>query len=569
MHIPFYHDIGHGLHWGTETLRWVSLRRAGGTVVPVGTWETSIDGDLEAALAKLVDTVAPDPGVVATHVDPAHVMMQVEPLDVHANVERWTEEQVERMLPPGVPRDDFCARTLPLGTGDPPRVLVAVVRRDAVAARIERLQGAGLTPTVIGDLRLGLGFAYAFDPEFSAAEADLFLSHGRRGWRLRFDQGQLAAAPETWPAFSDGGLDDLLAVSDGSGPVFLAGRSVPVHREDGASGQLPGVELPQKQSLTETEASDRIRTGAVYVDDGPDERGERHERGERYDAIRIGGWADLLGFDTDTGSPPSVAAPFVPAAAMAMQQLYGGAAPLNVLDEATADAGRDLRDRREALRLGLAVSLVVGGLLLVSTLAQLALAVWTQSVQEDLTRMQAELETVEAAERRRDALRDRLRQSRRLVQRRTHAAVLLERVGRSVPEEVWLDGVAIGYGAAEDNESLHRARTQRPSFNRPSFNRRAPERRRDDAPSSGDRAASAHAFVRVTGFAPEDRPIASFLGALERREALSRVRLVAAHQLRGDDVLQGDDVRRSGSIRRLERGGDAAHRFDIRLEYRP
>jgi len=282
---------------------------------------------------------------------------------------------------------------------------------------------------------------------------------------------------------------------------------------------------------------------------------------------RFGAWTKVFGVDSDGSTPRlapavGVSAPCVPAAAMAMQQLYVSAAPLNFLGEAAADAGRGLRDRREALRLGLAVGGVVGGLLLVSTLAQLALGFWTQSVQDDLTRMQAQMQTVETAERRRDALRERLRQSRRLAQLRTHAAVLLERVGRSVPEEVWLDGAAIGYGEEEENASLHRARAQRSFADGGPYERRTRDPSVSNTPDASSRAdaaptVSSRAFVRVTGFAPEDRPIAGFLGALERQEALSRVRLVTAHQLGGED------------LRRLDGSVDTAHRFDIRLEYHP
>jgi hypothetical protein len=230
-----------------------------------------------------------------------------------------------------------------------------------------------------------------------------------------------------------------------------------------------------------------------------------------------------------------------------MQQLYPDAAPIDFLDAGSAREARDQRDRHHALRSSLVVAVVIGGLLLASTLTQVAIETWTESTASGLARMKAQLEAVDTAESRLAELKERLQQSRTLVRRRTHAAVLLERIGRSVPRKVWLDGIAVSYGNEEALRLLHSSSGRR---------NRMPGPTDPAEPRSLD--SSSGVFVRLTGFAPDDGPIAGLLGALERRDGLSGVQLIGATRLGGKEVR-----RLGGTV------GPGTHRFDIRLRYRP
>lgn len=480
--IPFYHEVAHGLYWAPDRLTWVTLRRAGSQVRVTGQWRVPVrNGDVAPALDRLVDRVAPTDRTVATHVDPSLVRCTVETVDPYADVDEWTRDQVARMLPPNVSPDAFVARTQRLpATATPdaaPRMVIALTRRGAVEARCDQLDAAGLTPLVVGDVRLGLGLAFAYDSRFTPGDAEVVFGHGDRAWRLPHRDGRLSGSPDGLAGSGRDALDDVL-VTQGDADVFAAG------------------------------------TVSRFGDDAGRTRDVR--------------WAARVGDD-------AVETVSIPAAACAMATLYPDAGTVNFLDAADVAHRRDERDRGEAQRVMLAVSVVVGVFLLAATVATSVVSGWTQSADAELARLDGRPQRVEQAEQTRTALRSRLRRSRTLVHRRTHTAALLERVGHSVPEAAWLDGIEVtrpaGNASAED---------------------RSPRDAADDL-STSPRTAS----VRVTGFATRDAAVAALLGALERKDGLQSIRLTASERLTGEAVTRQTGLRR-----------DALHRFDVRLRYR-
>lgn len=471
MNIPFYHGIGHGLYWAEERLRWVTLRRSGRDVEVVGTWAVSIrDGDEADALARLVERVDPSVRQVATHLNPAHVRCFVAEVDPYADRESWIAGQIEDALPLNVPASDFIARTRPITGSDVDRVLIALTRRSALEKRTALLERVGLTPVMVGALRLDVAFAYAYDPRFAPGASEVLLEASGRTWRVPCIDGRMSAPPEPQaaPRLADA-LDDLLLTGEGA-RLFIAGGE--------------GVLSPSVRN------ADR----AVYLD--------ARTRGTAED-------------DASDG----VRARDVPGMALAMKQLYPDADPINFLDEDAVHAARDARDREQATQSLLAVCLLLAVLLAAATGVTMVADRWQRDLQAEQAHLDTQLQEIQAAEATRDALRERLVQSRALVRQRTHVALLLENVGRSVPDAAWLSELTV----------LRPAPIERPTT----------------------------AAVQVRGHADDDGPVARLLSTLEGHEGIDDVRLLRSERLGAERV-----ARQTG----LERAH--LNEFDIRLTYR-
>lgn len=419
MHIPFYHQEGHGIYVAGERIVWAVLQRTGQRVSLRRLVHESIAGkEPRTGLRRLAERVNPEPPVVATHLDPAHVRCFVVERPSADPEGRWMHERARSRLPTGVSLDDFVLRGRPLQgperhvpAGPRRRYLLVLARVEAVEARLELLRSAELTPAVLGDLRTDLCFAYTFDSSFVEGRSPAVLFHEDRAWLLEHEEGMLAASPTTLGT-GEGVLENaVLQLADNDpedAPTRLRvagpGASRAVARVENALsfGVTPHLGIPEYGS----EAPSNGRT-------------------------------------VDEKSRPEDAAEAAPALAAAVKALYVEADPINVLDADDVRAARDTMDRHDALQTGL----LAGGTLAVLLLLVTGLNMYFESkvaeTSATLDRASQQLAKVEEARQVRDRLRGQLRKSQALVVGRTHVASLLDGVGGAVPSGIWFDWMQV------------------------------------------------------------------------------------------------------------------------------
>jgi Tfp pilus assembly protein PilN len=373
---------------------------------------------MEAALQVLVERVKPASGVVATHLDPAHVQCFVVERPEEAPQQRWRREAAREQLPAGVSLDPFLVRGRRLDasgsrSGSVRRVayLLALVREEAVGARKELLQSVGLTPVVIGDLRTDLCFAYAFDPAFVEGEGPAVLFHEDRGWLLRHENGTVREAPRELHAGSEGRLEAAVlqlaeeeAADVGPSRLFVAGE---------------GAENAVERAGTTLPLGGTPHAGPPQFrhEDGPTPAPEEPARAGGADAI--------------------------PALAFGVRALYPDADPINFLTQEALRSARDQKDRREAVRLGRVVGGALAGLLLLVVGLNVYVEHRLAGAQSQLNRLDRRLAMVETARQKRNQLRTRVQKSQALVVQRTRTALLMDELGHAVPSDLWLNELTV------------------------------------------------------------------------------------------------------------------------------
>ncbi len=465
MRIPLYQDIGHGLLWTPTELVWVTVTRTGEEVAVSVVERESRTGTDRAALERLVDRVEPSPPVVATHVDASNVRHLVETMDAFSAIDSWTDDHVRRSLPPGVSPEAFLACAEPLDDTNTPRTLIAMTRADAVRSRRELLEDVGLTVISITDIRLHLGLAYSAEPVFYDERSYVLSRLGNRDpqssyWWMSYEHGHIASAPKR----AGSNVDDIRLMIEPSDLLFV----------DGA--ESPSAHAGAEFTYTET--------GLEPIADAKDPAGQE---------------------------------PRIPSAAgiaCAMTHLYAEAVPYNFLDDVDRDVARETHDRSEALPSMLYAGGLVALLLFLVTVATMGFDYLTQQADASLQQMQTDLRQVRAAEENRDALIKRYRQSRALMHRRTQSAALLERTGKTLPENAWLQRLQFSYAPEEDASD----RSSTVSNAGPSPQTRSPVR------------------IRLRGYATEQHLVARYLAALEQDPQLRAVRLGSTERMSGDDL---------------------------------
>ncbi|MDZ4699072.1 MAG: hypothetical protein SH809_05140 [Rhodothermales bacterium] len=392
MTVPFLDRTVTGLHVDDTAIRRVDVaRRLGLLRVRAVDTEPVADDGLEAALRRLADRLPPGRRPVAAALDPAHVWRVMLPptdeSDPEAEADRVREE-VRRSLPEGLHLEDVVLRWARLPAIDGERLFVACARRDALADHLGLLRDAGLAPVSVGCLTLELGHAFAFDPAFTTGPAALLRLEVGGAELTRYAGGVLV------------GVEEVFDGQDGS-----AGSSLP--------------------------------PGTVVV-----------PRADRPNALNSLAAAAPLKPIHGHAMVPALAAP---AAALAVARLFPALPAIDFLEPAEARQARDVTDRREAVRvtaiLGLILLLLVAGItgaeaVLRHRLAEAEAAVVNLAPQSDALRAgRAALEN------------DRVRwlHVNESIAAPTGAAGALERIGRSVPAEVLLEGIA---WEATDGERL-------------------------------------------------------------------------------------------------------------------
>jgi Tfp pilus assembly protein PilN len=512
VHVPFYHQFGHGLYLTERRLRWAVLRQSGSTVDLHQVYEEEVRGrPVEEALRALLGRIEPEPKAVSTHLPPEQVRHFSAERSEKRGQRRWMEETAQSHLPAGVPLEDFVVRArllsepeggpAPSRPGRSPKYLIALARREAIEKHQRLCQSVGLELLAVGDLRTALCFAYAFDPAFTDGKSPTVLVHDGAAWLLSHKNGRLSEPPRQLRKAREGetrrepfgreALENAVYRLAGDEPseapshLFVAGEGA-AETVDASAESLPmgAVLRPTPPSFRKDASSARAA--------------EKHSRSENRE-----------GEDKGTAFlSPGV----TPALACAVQSLYPRSDEINFLEEEEVRGARDGEDRRNAVRAGLLVGGALAALLLLTTGLNAYFSAQARRASAQLKQIDQRLAQVERARRQRDRLRDRLEQSQVLVTGRTRSALILEQVGQAVSQDAWLDKVNL-------------------------------------ASAHGDSVS-----VQASGFARQQAGIATLLSQLEKRSVFQGIRLAYSEILPAETVEE-----KTGRYRQR------LHRFGVRL----
>lgn len=405
MRVPFLHPAVQALGFGERCLTWVAATRGRRCLKALDVTHQAIeDGDVAAALTRLMARVRPPHPYVVTHLQAPylwHVVLVAPFFDDAETFEAWQAAEAARRLPPNARPEDFIRRTVVLEEGEEQiRCLLVLASRHAAEQRLALLAGAGLEPLGLGSTTAALGGTLALN-EHGARWAGLLEVRADGSTLITVGEGVLVELTELpyGLATTEAAvlLDETCALLPaGTAPLFVAGEG---------AGQL-------------LEAARRAPPAGS--------------------SVQALGWeAGLIG----PAEPVDVAD--APTVALALQALFSGLGDVSFLDSETAHAGVQAVERREALRAILALAGAFGLLLVVLSVLHAQLADRRAAASAVLDTLSGELEEMEAARAGIARLEREIRQAERLVVERTDVAGLLGGLGRAVPEALWLDALTI------------------------------------------------------------------------------------------------------------------------------
>lgn len=404
MTIPFFHTTAAGLYlsdthvvWAVGTCLGRRLRRLTGQSEPVQ------DGDVRAALRRLIEKVKPARMHIVTHLSPLHVrhaVLQGPAFDDAASFEAWLEAETTRNLPPRADRSGFVLRVQLLEqTEEYTRCLLAMASRKAVEERMALLEEVGLHVVGIGTVDVAMGEALAFDPGFVEHRSGVLF--------VRADDAT------------------LLQMHDG---VLQALHTLPY-----------GIETTDAGALLQEIVADLTPTPDGLFVTGAQ---ARHVADQARDMRLIDGVIKeaSLAFLPQAQALRSV---HVPAAALALQHLFPAPDALNFLEPEKVQTRLQESEKHEAVRAILTLGGVVGILLAILTVITFYLDGKRADADAELLILADQVERIERARKAVRQLEQDIAEAERLVVERTHVARILEGVGRVLSEDLWLEAATL------------------------------------------------------------------------------------------------------------------------------
>lgn len=414
MKLPFIQHIGIGLHITGQAIRWVELTRIRDDIKVRSTGSVHVsEGDVKSALSELLEQVNPSWNYVTVNIDPGHVRQKLIGVPVFEDevyLETWLREQKEALIPDGLNREDFIVCHRFMGQPeDHQRCLLVIMRKQAVEARIRLLKSVGLRPSVITTGDLETGYAYLFDPEFTADESCLIKAFEDYSSLQFYSGGMLNNVVEL--TGGDLSVSEILEEAE----AYLA-----------TAGMIPGQQAGKHAF--------RLVTDKEF---GPENSGVGFS-GNASENISLG--RPLFHITSESmrlNSDMSVAA------GMAVKQLYPALDAVNFLEHQHAEDIREEIQQKDAVHTGLILGSLIGLLLILLTGTQFFLKSKLYAAQQQVALLEDNITAVSEARERVAELRQRVSQARQLVGERTNMAGILEVAGRSVPQRTWLNEVDV------------------------------------------------------------------------------------------------------------------------------
>ena len=398
MRIPFFHSWAAGLSFTDDRVVWATGMRLGRRLRRLETGP-SAEGDLSEALASLVGRLKPAHPYVVTHLDPLHIrhtVLQGPVFDDAASFDAWLEAEARRQLPPRASLSDFVLRIQRLEeTEEYTRCLMALASRKAVEQRVALLEEAGLYPLRISSLDAAVGEALGLDPGVVEQSSAVLV---------------VRSADATLLQYQEGVLQSLISLPYGIGTTDAVSllQEVTTHL----------APMPNRLYIVGTEAQQVI---------------ERARQARLLDGL-------IKEAPLETGAGASaLPSAHVPAAALALQELFSVPEAVNFLEPDVVEARLQEIEKREATRAILALGSVVGVFFLLVTLVTVYLNGKNAATEAELAVLSDKVARIDQAHASVKQLAQDIAQAERLVVERTNVARILEGVGRVISNGLWLE----------------------------------------------------------------------------------------------------------------------------------
>lgn len=396
MRIPFFHSWAAGVCFTDDGLVWATGLRLGRHLRCLDT-QVSAGGELTEAL---VGRKLAYPYVV-THLDPLHVrhvVLQGPVFDDAASFEAWLEAEALRQLPPHAPLSDFILRMQRLEeTEEYTRCLIGLASRKAVEQRVAVLEEAGLYPIRISSLDVAIGEALGLDSQFFEQPTAVLVVRSDDAALLQYQEGILQSLiPLAYGIETTDALSLLQEVTTHLTPM---------------PNRLYVVGAEAQQVIAQARQA-RLLDGLIK--EAP---------------------LEIL----TTVSASALPAAHMPAAALALQELFTVPDAFNFLEPEVVETRLQEIEKREATRAILALGSVIGVFFLLVTLVSVYLNGKKAATEAELTMLADQVARIEQARASVQQLAQDIAQAERLVVERTDVAGVLEGVGRVISDGLWLE----------------------------------------------------------------------------------------------------------------------------------
>jgi len=415
MRLPFVHSTTSGLYITDTGVVWVSGTRLGSRWRRVEqAYEAVEDGDLEAALVRLVEHLAPSIQYVISHLDPLHVrhvMVQGPALDDADSFEAWLEAEAQRHLPPRATLSNFAIRVQVLEQAEAyTRCLLVLASREAVEARVALLEAAGLRPLGIRSIDVASGEALRLHGAFAEGRSALLFLRPEDATLLHYREGVLQSL-ETLP-FGVGGMDVLSLLQAVS--AYLA-------------------PMPDRLFVMGTTSAEVIAQA---------------READLFECAMLEGTLDLSPYM----KAPPLGSDHIPAAALVLPGHVAASEAINFLEPDAASERLQALEKREAMRALLLLGGFVALVYLLQALATVYLGGKQAAAEVALSQLADHVARIEQVHEAVQRLERDVAQAEQLVHERTHVAGILTGMGAGAPEGLWLETVDLE--AATDRARL-------------------------------------------------------------------------------------------------------------------
>lgn len=488
LNIPFLYRVSTGVHFAERHVWWVTFSRIGHHAQLQRVDREPIEGSVHRALCQLVDRVCPSSPYVATHLGPGSLRewtLRGPCFDRSVERTAWVERQVQHRLPTGVEPEAFLLRhRLLRRTPEHEVVLVGAARREALRRRHQLLARAGLKAACLGSLTETVGFAYGFRPRFGDGRAAILLTgragatlveHDggrlRRQWHLSHHEEPEALVAEAVEVLEAEGLED------GEVDMYAAGEAALQLETSPARDRLPvstGSLLPGSDRLA---APGALAAGLALKQLYAPRRYHSHN-------------ASVAGRSRGEAGPES-----------GKESLH--IESYDFLSSRVREAAHAWADRQDALRAVLGAGLLVFFLVAVAHGGTRWLEGRVRETETALAASASDRGRLETVARELRLLEAHLQATRSLRTRRTHVAALLSRIGRVVPESLWVNDLTVKAETASKSTS----------------------------DSESDETALEHAAVFLQGLSLSEGAVSHLVERLEQSQWFNDVRLSFIEQL--------------------------------------
>lgn len=415
---PFIQHTSVGIHISHATIYWVEARRLADTVKIISLDQEPIDDSLGQAIQNLAsrhDLSYPFVSVNIPLADITYRLVNAPEIEDETIFESWLENQYSDLMPDESHWERYLIQHHLLVLGeDSAKGFFAMVAKDTVNTLQRSFESAGLYPIHIGTGILEMAYGLILSKDFVAGTSHLL---------KEFENESFFAT------YQNGVLDELtyLDPDDNSFPPAIAGniteeKSI-LQKQDSKPPSVYRVSAGQPENdLLQTESE--------------------HDRAQNFKSIPAN---DATSFKGE----------FIPnshmvALGLSVKQLYPDLDEINFTDPDAAAQYQRQTEKKDVVHLSIGLAAVFIGILVLALSFKLFTDFRLSSVETIAGNMAGQISAVEAAADDLQSERVQATQIQELIQDRHYFAPVLDLIGRTAPENIWLSTLS----AADDSKGL-------------------------------------------------------------------------------------------------------------------